>query len=131
MRALVSLYHQCDSFITPENLSQKIDEAFVPQSNIINGSPNFEQRSYAELRRLVVEREQQPRHVFTKGGKPSSVALRVLLASSSPNSEQQRTARATEALLGVGTDGRPLWTAVKKDAQKIKEELREDRQQGI
>lgn len=31
MRALVSLYHQSDTFITPENLSQRIDEAFVPQ----------------------------------------------------------------------------------------------------
>ncbi|KAF8639868.1 hypothetical protein AX17_001123 [Amanita inopinata Kibby_2008] len=29
MRALVSLYHQADTFITPENLSQRIDEAFV------------------------------------------------------------------------------------------------------
>ncbi|PFH52695.1 hypothetical protein AMATHDRAFT_2084 [Amanita thiersii Skay4041] len=30
MRALISLYHQTDTFITPENLSQRIDEAFVP-----------------------------------------------------------------------------------------------------
>lgn len=30
MRALVSLYHQADSWITPENLLQKIDDAFVP-----------------------------------------------------------------------------------------------------
>ncbi|EEB89351.1 hypothetical protein MPER_12559 [Moniliophthora perniciosa FA553] len=28
-RALISLYHQSDTFITPENLSSKIDEAFV------------------------------------------------------------------------------------------------------
>lgn len=30
MRALVAIYHQADSFITPENLSDRIDEAFVP-----------------------------------------------------------------------------------------------------
>lgn len=30
MRALISLYHQADSWVTPENLLQKIDEAFVP-----------------------------------------------------------------------------------------------------
>ncbi|KAG5646424.1 hypothetical protein DXG03_003474 [Asterophora parasitica] len=29
LRALISLYHQTDTFITPENLSQRIDEAFV------------------------------------------------------------------------------------------------------
>lgn len=31
MRALISLYHQADTFITPENLLQRIDDAFVPQ----------------------------------------------------------------------------------------------------
>lgn len=33
MRALISLYHQADSWVTPENLLQKIDEAFVPSDN--------------------------------------------------------------------------------------------------
>jgi hypothetical protein len=31
MRALISLYHQSDTFITPENLSKRIDDTFVPQ----------------------------------------------------------------------------------------------------
>jgi hypothetical protein len=31
MRALISLYHQSDTFITPENLSQRIDDTFIPQ----------------------------------------------------------------------------------------------------
>lgn len=34
MRALISLYHQADSWVTPENLLQKIDEAFVPSDTI-------------------------------------------------------------------------------------------------
>ncbi|KAK2466521.1 hypothetical protein APHAL10511_002163 [Amanita phalloides] len=29
LRALISLYHQGDNFITAENLSQRIDEAFI------------------------------------------------------------------------------------------------------
>lgn len=36
MRALISLYHQTDTFITPENLSQRIDDAFVPQDRLDN-----------------------------------------------------------------------------------------------
>ena len=32
IRALISLYHQADSWVTPENLLQKIDEAFVLSS---------------------------------------------------------------------------------------------------
>ena len=30
MRALISLYHQSDTFVTPENLSKRIDDAFIP-----------------------------------------------------------------------------------------------------
>lgn len=32
MRALISLYHQTDTFITPENLSERIDEAFTGET---------------------------------------------------------------------------------------------------
>lgn len=131
MRALVSLYHQCDSFITPENLSQKIDEAFVPQTNTVNVSSNFDKRSYAELRRLVAEREEEPRHFFGKGSKSPSTGLKVVLSSSSPNNEQQRAERAREALVGMAKDGKPLWAALKRDAWRIREQLKEDRRQGI
>ncbi|KAG7097266.1 hypothetical protein E1B28_004632 [Marasmius oreades] len=31
-RALISLYHQSDTFITPENLSDRIDQAFLKRS---------------------------------------------------------------------------------------------------
>ena len=34
MRALISLYHQADSWVTPENLLQKIDDAFVPSVSL-------------------------------------------------------------------------------------------------
>ncbi|OJA15296.1 hypothetical protein AZE42_00938 [Rhizopogon vesiculosus] len=131
MRALVSLYHQCDSFITPENLSQKIDEAFVPQTNNVSVTSNFDKRSYAELRRLVVEREEEPRHFFTKASKPSTTSLKVALSSSSPNNGDQRTARAMEALVGMDKDGRPLWGGVKREAGRINEQLKEDRRQGM
>ncbi|KAF8974600.1 hypothetical protein BDZ97DRAFT_1911768 [Flammula alnicola] len=30
MRALIALYHQADTWITPENLLERIDKAFVP-----------------------------------------------------------------------------------------------------
>lgn len=32
MRALVALYHQADSWVTPENLDKAIDQAFVPDT---------------------------------------------------------------------------------------------------
>ncbi|KAG5654475.1 hypothetical protein H0H81_001974 [Sphagnurus paluster] len=33
LRALIALYHQAETFITPENLSQRIDEAFLFSNN--------------------------------------------------------------------------------------------------
>jgi len=33
MRALIALYHQADSWITPENLEDRIDNTFVPDPN--------------------------------------------------------------------------------------------------
>ncbi|KAG2151992.1 hypothetical protein BD769DRAFT_1402512 [Suillus cothurnatus] len=131
MRALVSLYHQCDTFITPENLSQKIDQAFVVQTNNVHFASNFDKRSFAELKRLVAEREEEPRHFFGKGNKPPSTGLRVGLAPSSPNSDQQRTARAMEALVGVSRDGKPLWTAVQENAAKIEKQLQEDHRPDV
>jgi hypothetical protein len=131
MRALVSLYHQCDTFVTPENLSQRIDEAFVPQKNNVNTTSNYDKRSFAELKRLVAERGQEPRHFFGKGIKPSPTGLKISLASSSPNNDQQRTARAMEALVGVSRDGKPLWTAVQENASKIEKQLQEDQRQDV
>ncbi|KAJ4472258.1 hypothetical protein J3R30DRAFT_3218793, partial [Lentinula aciculospora] len=32
MRALISLYHQSDTFITPENLSERIDQSFTTRA---------------------------------------------------------------------------------------------------
>ncbi|KAG2043085.1 hypothetical protein BDR03DRAFT_498952 [Suillus americanus] len=77
IRAFVSLCHQCDTFVTPENLSQKIDEAFVPQRNSV-------QLQQAEMKRLFTEREEELRHFFGKDAKPSPTGLRVALAIFKP-----------------------------------------------
>jgi hypothetical protein len=130
MRALVSLYHQCDTFVTPENLSQRIDEAFVSQRNRVdNNNRDVDRRSFAELKSFILQREQEPRHFFGKGIRLSPI-IKASLASSSPNSDQQRKARAMEALVGVSRDGKPLWTAVQENASKIEKQLQEDQQQG-
>ncbi|KAG1762315.1 hypothetical protein EDD22DRAFT_892800 [Suillus occidentalis] len=131
MRALVSLYHQCDTFVTPENLSQRIDEAFVSQKLNVTSNRDVDRRSFAELKSLVAEREQEPRHFFGKGVKLSPTIIKSTLASSSPNSDPQRTARAMEALVGVSRGGKPLWTAVQENASKIEKQLQEDQQQGV
>jgi hypothetical protein len=55
LRALISLYHQADTFITPENLSQRIDEAFIPTGKTpVQQGPDF-----VTVKRLEDELERQ------------------------------------------------------------------------
>ena len=44
MRALISLYHQAEDFITPENLSQEIDNAFAFKLTSTAIAPEREKR---------------------------------------------------------------------------------------
>ncbi len=50
LRALVSLYHQSDDFITPENLLDRIDAAFLVDSNDkFRSSNSIRHESYDDL----------------------------------------------------------------------------------
>ena len=56
LRALISLYHQADTFITPENLSQRIDEAFIPDAG---KTPVQQGPDFMTVKRLEDELERQ------------------------------------------------------------------------
>jgi hypothetical protein len=59
MRALISLYHQSESFITLENLSDRIDQAFLHKDPLLKAvSDNM---TLQDLQRLVRERRNAPR----------------------------------------------------------------------
>ncbi|KAF9057365.1 hypothetical protein BJ165DRAFT_26702 [Panaeolus papilionaceus] len=52
VRALISLYHQADSWITPENLLDRIDEAFLPtvgKNVLVEETPEMRMQSMASL----------------------------------------------------------------------------------
>ncbi|KAK7060319.1 hypothetical protein VNI00_001084 [Paramarasmius palmivorus] len=56
-RALISLYHQSDTFITPENLSSRIDEAFIKKEKDILSH----QVTSRDLNMLVEEKRRAPK----------------------------------------------------------------------
>jgi hypothetical protein len=60
MRALISLYHQSDTFITPENLSQRIDEAFIPSETQTGLGHSFGD-GYTDLTNALHNMRQKPK----------------------------------------------------------------------
>ncbi|KAJ6629219.1 hypothetical protein B0H10DRAFT_1988606 [Mycena sp. CBHHK59/15] len=60
MRALIAMYHQADTFVTRENLMQKIDEAFAPNNDLsIEGArPTLYWR---DLKEILHERDEAPK----------------------------------------------------------------------
>lgn len=122
MRALVSLYHQSETFITPQTLSKAIDEAFAPVDPLAK-IPKFE-RSYGELKRDVMARRAQPRMVEW-----DEAATAPTLAESSRVWSDQTTDReraTVEALFGVETNANgmtvPGWDTLEESVELVERE---------
>ena len=103
MRALVALYHQADTWITPENLLQKIDEAFV--SGTAN-SPIFEENrhlvSYEEIEKARKAMQASPKMAVWEKGNNAFVD-RSRKAKSWSDNREKREMKVIEALYGVVT----------------------------
>ncbi|KAI0092809.1 hypothetical protein BDY19DRAFT_926404 [Irpex rosettiformis] len=61
MRALVSLYHEAGEFITPQNLSSKVDYAFHEQRNIFLSSTDKREKTLRDLHKEVETRKSLPK----------------------------------------------------------------------
>lgn len=99
MRALISLYHQADSWVTPENLLQKIDEAFI-QSETLAVSMGREENmvSVSDMKNYVVLRRHAPKIAqwdSSSSGGDSAVS------QWSESGKNKRDLKVLEALYGV------------------------------
>jgi len=123
MRALVSLYHQADSFISPDHLSKAIDVAFI-DSHISASVIRSDEDSYKMLERRVQARRHLP-----KIGQANTIVP--ISSSSSENWSDKRTERERKvinALWGVERPGIPGLEALEEEAEQIGELLRRDRE---
>ncbi|KAF9046032.1 hypothetical protein BDZ89DRAFT_102759 [Hymenopellis radicata] len=97
MHALISLYHQTETFVTKENLSQKIDEAFLayPSRSEMNAYKVFEslkeRRDFEQSQPAYWEWEKDAPMIGRAGEIWSAAAYSL------------REARLMEALYGVDT----------------------------
>ena len=99
MRALISLYHQADSWVTPENLSQKIDEAFVdPGSLALSTGREENMVSVSDMKNYIGIRRKAPKMAqwdsSSSGGDSDA-------SQWSESGKNRRDLKVLEALYGV------------------------------
>lgn len=123
MRALVALYHQADTWVTPENLLDKIDEAFVPGTTKSDFLEIVSQHmvSYEEIEKARKAMKVSPKTAVWERGSNRFVNRSRPAASWSDNREK-REMKVIEALYGVVTtaDARvlPGFEVVEKTANE-------------
>jgi len=121
MRALVDLYHQTDSFITPENLSDSIDLAFVLDAKRINSLYGTHEVPYHRLKADLVSRNRQPKLGDSESGLPQSNA-----GETWSESRTMRTRMVMNALYGLEKGDMPGLELLEDEAERIQRQTQED-----
>ena len=100
MRALISLYHQADSWVTPENLLQKIDEAFVQSESLALSTRREESMvSVADMKNFISLRRHAPE--MAQWDSSSSSWADSAISQWSESGKNKRDLKVLEALYGV------------------------------
>ncbi|KAF9221907.1 hypothetical protein BS17DRAFT_784158 [Gyrodon lividus] len=123
MEALISLYHQSDRFITPENLSTAIDEAFTKPASF---GDDQGKHSLAEIFQMRKHQRESPKFFLGKDDNSSSRHDSESMGPGWTESKPKRVDRIYQALMGTHKDGTPSWTAVKENAERVKSQIDRD-----
>jgi hypothetical protein len=121
MRALISLYHNAESFISPAGLSDAIDAAFIQRSK---DNASVAEMTYGDLRQVLKERTTSPRTHVESDAVESS---RVLLQDWS-NENSARQEQVLDALYGTVQKQKPGLEVVLENGERLEKEIREDRE---
>ena len=128
MRALVSLYHETEHFVTPENLSQKIDEAFFPSDRVIAVSGDSAKRHVYEtvedLQNKVGDRRRVPR---IGEYNDEDFHIPALQGEGWSSAEHERVKAVAEALYGTVKRSKPGLEVLEESVDEVQQALMEDR----
>lgn len=119
MRALISLYHQSKYFISPANLSDKIDEVFA--KDFYTNRTSF--AGYHNLVSMMAERRDAP----TIGN--AETKEQIVTKSWSLGPAAKREQMVFDALYGVDEDLPGLETLLDEEG-RIREAVEEDKPEG-
>ncbi|KAI0771900.1 hypothetical protein BD413DRAFT_436301, partial [Trametes elegans] len=125
LRVLVSLYHQSATFITKENLSARIDEAFIHRPRRDVAYTTGPESSFKMLEAKVAERRALPKFgsslvtADTKAHHPKE-------GDSWSEVRDPRQRAVMTSLYGALARGKPGYEALEDEKERIKRQLRED-----
>lgn len=123
MEALVSLYHQSNTFITPENLSTVIDQVFTQPLNI---AEEKKKHTFAELFRMKKDIRESPKFFL---GRDSGNSYSDSMGPGWTESRTRRVDRVHQALMGTQNDGRPSWVSLKENSKRVEYQIGEDKRE--
>lgn len=99
MRALISLYHQADSWVTPENLLKKIDEAFVESASLaVSSEREASMVSVSDMKNYIKLRRSAPKIAQWDSSSSGSDSP---ISQWSESGKSKRDMKVLEALYGV------------------------------
>ncbi|KAG9317245.1 hypothetical protein JVU11DRAFT_1438 [Chiua virens] len=122
MEALVSLYHQSNTFITPENLSAVIDQAFTQPLSI---AEDQKMHAVSELYRMRQNHRDAPKF-FLGRDDGSMVHSSESMGPGWIESRSRRLDRVYRTLMGTQKDGRPSWLALKENSERVMSQINKD-----
>ena len=119
LRALVTLYHQSKSFITPENLDEAIDSAFLE----VPGMRAFGQRKmdWPSLRLEVKERE-----LLSKFGLPETLGSALSMYEAGYEKREGRIEQVFDAMYGTWQTNKPGLELLQDTWEDVEERLKEE-----
>ena len=133
MRALISIYHQTESFITPANLDAIIDDAFIYRHNDLSMMiGNEKEKDMSTLRRELAARRDMPRigdakNMLKNPPVPMYSSRDIGTPFSSPTHPREQ--QVSYALYGLERDGLPGLEILEEEHARIQRYRREDKEQ--
>lgn len=119
MRALVSLYHESDLFVTPSNLSATIDQEFVHKSSQQTGITHGDDLNYADL-----EKQYRSRKALPKIGDSRVVGeLDPVKPKEWSASRNMRESQVMRALYGLDVGRRPGLEVLEEESDRVRKEI--------
>jgi hypothetical protein len=126
MRALITLYHKSEDFVTHENLSMRIDQAFLGTKTMQKTLPIHDNR--AKLQEQLDERRKMPRIGVVDA--PSRSGKSTPDGNWSSSLRNARELAVESALFGMHEEHKekPGLEALEEEGSNVQQQLREDRQ---
>ncbi|KAH9077455.1 hypothetical protein EDB83DRAFT_2350113 [Lactarius deliciosus] len=119
LRALVTLYHQSKSFITPENLDESIDRAFLE----VHGTRTFGHRKldWPSLRLEVKERKR-----LSKFGLTETLTSTLGMYEAGYEERETRVEQVFDAMYGTWQTNKPGLELLQDTWEDVEQRLKEE-----